>query len=244
MKLIKEKPAENWMQAFPLGNKEMTCRVYGIPGKERIDLAEKKYLKLRDEKISRGKAAVGHLEISCEGETEIKSYQRTLDLTEGMIESSWLAENDETKCRAFVPKSHKIMVYEMTRQENNLNLHIAYVPEDKKSYINYNSGGVFFTSSLKGHILCGKAALSSNGFPRADESGIFIKNASKVTLFILLDTAEVEKKSTNEQAMLQLQMQMNRNLVNLESHQIEELAKGPKGNMQLYRRIEKRESKK
>lgn len=244
MKLIQNQPADTWMQAFYLGSGKMQGRIYGRTDKERIDLSEQTFLELRDGRTSRGKAIAGHLEITPENGGESSEYQRILDLHTGMITSSWKSCNGVVGVRAFAPKSHKIMVYEISCENNDLNLHIAYLPERKEDYINYNNGGIFFTSDLKDQILCGKAALSTNGFPKADESGITVKNASRVTLLIMLDTAAVEKEEQRNQVMLNLQMQMNRSLVNLESRTIDELAKEPKGNMQKYRRMERRQMRK
>lgn len=241
MKIIQKQPADNWRDAAPLGNEEMLCRVYGKIKEERIDLYDKKYLKERDGKTSRGKASVGHLEIALGEGNEAADYQRILDLETGIAETSWSDQKGITKIIAFVPKDYKIMVYEITRPENDLNLRISYIPQSEQDYINYNTGGLFFTSSLKKRILCGKAAVSTNGYPTADEAGIRIKNASKVTLFIMLDTAEFNKKVESQQVMLNMQMQMNRSLLSLESKSLQDLAKGPKGNMKIYRRMKRKQ---
>ena len=89
MKLIQNQPAASWTQAFPVGNREMVCRVYGRPGEERIDLAEKRFLALRDGKISRGKTSVGHLLIHNCGEEQTEEYRRELDLKAGTALAQW-----------------------------------------------------------------------------------------------------------------------------------------------------------
>lgn len=241
MKLIQNQPAASWTQAFPVGNREMVCRVYGRTGEERIDLAEKRFLALRDGKVSRGKSIVGHLLIQNFGEEQTDEYRRELDLQAGTALARWRSGGSLTESAAFVPGAYKIMVYEITRPTNDLNVRLTYVPENQEDYINYNIGGLFFTSSISGHILCGKAALYTNGFPRADQEGIFVKNASRVALYIMLDMGEDRGEGAN--GMLDLQMAMNRTLVNMESHSLNELRKGPMGNMAAYRKMAKRLAK-
>lgn len=241
MKIIQKQPADNWREAFPFGNEEMLCRVYGHTKEERIDLYDTKYLKERDGKISRGKTTIGQIKIAFGEENDVTNYQRGLDLDMGIGETTWGDPKGQTKITTFVPKDYKIMVCEITRPENDLNLRISYIPQSKQDYINGNTGGLFFTSSLKKRILCGKAAVATNGIPAVDEAGVQIKNASKVTIFIMLDTAEFKRKAESQQAMLNLQMQMNRSLVSLESKSLQELAKGPKGNMKMYRRMKKKQ---
>ena len=238
MKLIQNQPASSWAQAFPVGNQEMACRVYGGPGEERIDLAEKRFLALRDGKVSRGKACVGRLLIKNCSDEETEEYRRELDLQAGTVSAQWRDGQGLTKAAAFMPRAYKIMVYEITRPSNDLNVRITYVPENQEDYIYYNIGGLFFTSSLSGHILCGKAALYTNGFPKADEEGIFIKNASRVALYIMLDMGEDSGEGIK--AMLDLQMAMNRILVNMESRSLNELREGPMGNMKVYQKMAKR----
>ena len=204
-------------------------------------MAEKRFLALRDGKVSRGKSIVGHLLIQNFGEEQTDEYRRELDLQAGIALAQWRSGGSLTESAAFVPGAYKIMVYEITRPTNDLNIRLTYVPENQGDYINYNIGGLFFTSSISGHILCGKAALYTNGFPKADQEGIFVKNASRVALYIMLDMGEDRGEGAN--GMLDLQMAMNRTLVNMESHSLNELRKGPMGNMAAYRKIAKRLAK-
>ena len=49
-----------------------------------------------------------------------------------------------------------------------------------------------------------------------------------------------EDRGEGPKGMLDLQMAMNRTLVNMESHSLNELRKGPMGNMAAYRKMAKR----
>lgn len=242
MKLIQSIPADNWTQAFRLGNGDMGIQVYGRTGQEQIGLLEKNFLKQRDQRAGKGKAVVGHLQIET-GQEEIENYSRSLDLARGTAHASWEWKGERTSVMAFVPKAYQVAVYEITRPINDMNVKISYLPQCASDYVCYQMGGLFFTSSLEHHILCGKAALYTNGFPKADEQGLSIKKASRVALYIMLDETGFGEKEEETRAMLDLQMGMNRHLVQMESHSLEELRKGPMGNLSVYRKMQNRLSK-
>jgi len=184
--------AKTWREAVPIRKGEMNSRIYGNWPCERIDLSHRTFIKLRDGKYSRGKRIVGHLEI------ESKQEERP-------------------KCRVYAVKEEPILVYEIESKVNPLQLCLSYRAENKADYKNYNIGGLFFTSEQENCILCGKIAVQTNGFTKADTQGITVKNATKVNLYIMMDMTVVIKASQKDQAMLDLQMQMNRKLVRFES---------------------------
>ena len=239
MILIQNAPAENWSQAFMLGNGDVGFGIYADQKAERISLLERKFLKRRDKKISRGRAVIGHLRIETE-QDEVQDYQRRLDLDQGTVSAAWEWKEKSTNMISFVPKSYKILVYELTRPVNDMNLKISYEPQNPEDYVNYNMGGVFFTSVSGTNLICGKAALYTNGFPKADELGLYIKNASRVALYIMVDMTEFNEPDEEQRVMLDLQMRMNKQLVQMESHPLADFEKGPKAGMASLRKMKKR----
>lgn len=218
MKIIEKKqPAVNWQEAFSLKGKGMNCRIYGDPRKDRIDIGERDFIKKRDGKFSRGKRTNGHIEIAIEPTGEIASYVRSFDPEAKEVSAAWTEAAEKTAICAYMAPDHKILVYEIMREKNDLNVSLSYTPEGTTDHVNYNNGGLFFTQDAKRWVLCGKAAINTNGFAKAEENGVTIKNASRVTLHIMLDAVEAESEAGRGAAMLELQMQMNRKLVSFES---------------------------
>ncbi len=195
------KPAGNRRGAWLVQEKNFGARAFCIPTQDRLDLEEDRF----------GIAGRIRIETGFSLE-EITDYQRTFDEKTGIVRSSFLVNGKAVRILTFASKKENLIVYEIETDSNGLNLHITFEPEKKNTYLNYNLGGLYFESQKRQSLLIGKAELKCDGFPKADEQGILIKNAMRAGFRICLKQEERKKGTRPSAQTMDMQMAMNRYL--------------------------------
>lgn len=156
---------------------------------------------------------------------QAEDYQRSLDLERGVAVSGWNFRGKKIATRAFASHVHKVIYYEITAEDRILNLRLRFESPREGEYKNYNIGCLYFECDARetmhsdgttGTLLIGKAAIHTDGFPKAAEDALEIRQASRLGLYILMDTdfgCEYEDRLSQ---IHQMQMRMNRHLVAIE----------------------------
>lgn len=180
------------------------------------------------------------IETGLEGD-KTENYSRSLDLETGVASSEWMYEGNQVKTRSFASHVHKLMYYEISTEEKILQLKLKFSSPREKDYINYNIGGLYFecdaletmhSDGTTGVTLIGKAAIHTDGFPKAEEDSLVIQNASRLSVYILMATDFADKYASGFGKMVYpdrmekihaMQMEMNRYFVRVEELPVEKL---------------------
>ena len=178
---------------------------------------------------------VGHLEIGFGHRAEdVSDYERELDLETGIVSVSYKSGEDHFARRAFATNVRRLMVYEVTGQKKEMELTLRFISEREGEYVRYHDGGVFFicdahekmhSDGSTGTLLLGKAAMVTDGYPEIGEDGITIRKASRLLLYILMNTDFDMEDMDREAKVREIQMQMNRWLISAESMDLDRLLK-------------------
>lgn len=176
---------------------------------------------------------VGHLEIGFDHtQKDVSGYTRELDLETGIVTVSYDAGEDHIVRRAFASHERRLMAYEVKGTQKDMELTLKFVSEREGEYVRYHEGGVFFicdaheklhSDGTTGVLLLGKAAMVTDGFPEIREDGITIKKASRLLLYILMNTDFDMEEMDRDAKIREIQMQMNRWLIKAESMPFERL---------------------
>lgn len=233
-------------EAFIIGNGNLGARHYGGTITDKIELSENTFADNRkngnhngyNNRLPVGKIQICHQEYT---ETEdISDYKRSLDLESGIAAAEYKINGIAVHTQAFVSHPHKMLVYEMTSENKNLNLRISFEKSRGTDSVRYHIGGIFFVCQAIEHmqsdsapatLLLGKVSLYTDGFPQAHEDGLMVRNASRVALYITSITDFKEPRLEKEAQILQLQMKMNRSFVKVEEHTFEQILEAHKTDM-------------
>lgn len=147
---------------------------------------------------------------------KVEDYQRFLDEETGILHVTFQAQGHPVKILAFASASEELIYYEITADTTCLNLTVSFEPEEPEAYRNYNLGGFYFEEKKSGRLLIGKGELKCDGFPKADESGIHIKNASRAAFRIFLKSERRKKGISPSSQAMEMQMDMNRYLAKMD----------------------------
>jgi hypothetical protein len=195
------KPAGNRRGAWLVQEKNFGARSFCIPTQDRLDLEEDLF------------GIAGRMRIKTGfSPEEITNYQRTFEEKTGIVRASFQVNGKEVRILTFASKKEDLLVYEIETDLNELNLQITFEPERENTYVNYNLGGLYFETQNRRSLLIGKAELKCDGFPKADESGIWIKNAMRAGFRICVRQEERKKKIQPSVQAMEMQMIMNRYL--------------------------------
>ena len=132
--------------------------------------------------------------------------------TKKILYTEFAYKETPVKILAFASKKENLLYYEITAESTCLNLTAKVKPAEEKAYRNYNLGGFYFEEERKGTFLIGKGELKADGFPKADEKGLHIKNASRVAFRIHLASSRRKASATPLCQAMEMQMSMNRYL--------------------------------
>lgn len=178
---------------------------------------------------------IGHLEIGFGHRAEdVSDYERELDLETGIVSVSYKSGEDHFARRAFATNVRRLMVYEVTGPKKEMELTLRFISEREGEYVRYHDGGVFFicdahekmhSDGSTGTLLLGKAAMVTDGYPEIGEDGITIRKASRLLLYILMNTDFDMEDMDREAKVREIQMQMNRWLISAESMDLDRLLK-------------------
>lgn len=179
--------------------------------------------------------------------SETSGYERSLDLENGIASSRYMQNGEQVSRQAFASHPHNVIVYEAVCDKNDMNLCISFQSLRDGEYVKYHIGGIFFvceahetmhSDGTTGTLLCGKVSIHTDGFPEAKEDGVYIKRASRVSLYITAITDFKEEVLEKEKQVLQLQMKMNRTFVKVDELAVEEILEAHRQDMQaLYSRV-------
>ena len=195
------KPAGNRKGAWLVQEKEFGARYFGTVPEDRLDLEEDTY------------GLAGRMKLMYDfSPEEITGYVRTLDEKTGMIHTSYQWQGHQIETMVFASVKENLVFFEISADELCLNLTAAFQPELKNAYLNYNMGGFYFETKKRKALLIGKGELKTDGFPKADENGIHIKNASKVAFRIFMKSESPRKGTKTMVQATEMQMAMNRYL--------------------------------
>ena len=176
----------------------------------------KDYGSLPTEKISLKETAFGwaaDLKICLDLDPEqVSGYQRYVDEDSEILYTEFVYKETPVKILAFASQKEKLFYYEITAETTCLNLTAKVEPSEKQAYRNYNLGGFYFEEEKKGVFLIGKGELKADGFPKADEKGLHIKNASRAAFRIHLASGRRKASVTPLRQAMEMQMSMNRYL--------------------------------
>lgn len=202
---------------------------------------------------------VGYLEIETGlSEGEAKNYARALNLETGVVTSEWENCGQRIQTRAFASHVHRMLCYEMKTEKKVFQFQVKFHSprgEEYGEYIRYNSDSIYFECKARetmhsdgttGTFLAGKAVVLSDGQPNVTQEGLHLRNASKLTIFVLMETdfkeirdgaavfteADYLKKGT------QLQCLINRRLSAFEETEVDEiLAEHEKDMTEMFERV-------
>lgn len=195
------KMAGNRKGAWLVQEKECGARHFGGTCMDRLDLEENAY------------GFAGRLKISTGFQKEdISDYQRTFDEEKGIVCCSFKWQGHPVEILTFASCKEELMYYEISTDINCLQLDIAFQPEQKTAYCNHNLGGFYFEAKNRKALLIGKGELKADGFPKADENGIHIKNAARVAFRIYMKSEAPQKGVKPMIQAVKMQMAMNRYL--------------------------------
>jgi len=193
--------AGNRKGAWLVQEKELSARHFGGTCVDRLDLEEAVYGFAGRMKVETGFA-----------ESDITDYQRTCDEESGMIRCTYQWQGHPVNVMTFVSRKENLIYYEIASDYNCLNLTVNFKPELKSAYCNHNMGGFYFETRNRKTLLIGKGELKADGFPKADEEGIHIKNASQVAFRIYMKSEAPQKGVKSSVQAVNMQMAMNRYL--------------------------------
>ena len=196
-----KKPAGNRRSAWLLKERGFGAEHFGGVDTDRLDLYEDGY----------GFAGRLCLETGISS-GEITDYQRNLDEDTGIVRVSYQWQGRPVEILAFASAAEDLLYYEMAADQCCLNVRVTFLPERRSAYRNYNLGGFYFETKKREALLIGKGELKADGFPKADETGITVKNASRVAFRIFLKSEKPEKQWKPLVQATQMQMAMNRYL--------------------------------
>ena len=211
-----KKPAGNKVSAWELKEEGRAVRYFGNLTEDRLDFLEA------------SADLVGTLRIRTEDTNKMaEAYIRKLDLETLIASAEGEVGGEKRSSMAFAAKDKDVFYYELRQETNSMNLRVEYKPRSKRTYLNYNIGGMYFEMPLRGRddYILGKCELCGDGFPKADEGGITIRNASRLALRIYLKHVPISGKDSRQAELLEHQMQMNRHLAKLDSISREGLIK-------------------
>lgn len=194
-------PARHRNGAWQSSNEMGSLRDYGTLPTEHISLKESTF----------GQAAELKIQLDLNPE-EITSYRRFMNETKKILYTEFVYKETPVKVLAFASKKEDLLYYEITAENTCLNLTAKVKPAEEKAYRNYNLGGFYFEEERKGTFLIGKGELKADGFPKADEKGLHIKNASRVAFRIHLASSRRKASVTPLCQAMDMQMSMNRYL--------------------------------
>ena len=194
-------PARHRNGAWQSSNEMGSIRDYGTLPTEHISLKESTFGQAAELKIQR--------DLNPE---EITSYRRFMNETKKILYTEFVYKETPVKILAFASKKEDLLYYEITAENTCLNLTAKVKPAEEKAYRNYNLGGCYFEEERKGTFLIGKGELKADGFPKADEKGLHIKNASRVAFRIHLASSRRKASVTPLCQAMDMQMSMNRYL--------------------------------
>ena len=195
------KAAGNRKGAWLIQEKDMAARHFGGCMEDRLDLEEAVYGFAGRMKVQTGFS-----------ESDITDYERTLDEESGVVRCSYQWQGHPVKVMAFVSRRENLIYYEIASDYNCLNLTVNFEPELESAYRNHNLGGFYFETKNRKTLLIGKGELKADGFPKADEEGIHIKNASQVAFRIYMKSEQPIKGTKTSVQAVNMQMAMNRYL--------------------------------
>lgn len=196
-----KKMAGNRKGAWLVQEKEMSARHFGGTSLDRLDLEEAAY-----GFAGKMKVQTGFLE------ADITDYERTFDEESGIVRCSYQWQGHPVNVMAFVSCKENLVYYEIASDYNCLNLTVNFEPELKSAYCNHNMGGFYFETKNRKTLLIGKGELKADGFPKADEEGIHIKNASQAAFRIYMKSEAPQKGVKTATQAVNMQMAMNRYL--------------------------------
>ena len=194
-------PARHRNGAWQSSNGMGSIRDYGSLPTEHISLKESTF----------GRAAELKIQLDLNPE-EITGYHRFVDERKKILYTEFVYKETPVKILAFASKQEALFYYEITAETTCLNLTAKIKPAEKAAYRNYNLGGFYFEEEKKGTFLIGKGELKADGFPKAEEKGLHIKNASRVAFRIHLSSKRRNASVTPLRQAMDMQMSMNRYL--------------------------------
>lgn len=195
-----KRPAGSQSGAWRTGNQKTVARHFGSVPVDRLYLGERSF------------GPVGKLKIYTDFFWDnIENYQRCLDEKTGILSVSFIWEGHPIEIMTFASGKEELLYYEISADCPCLNLRVVFEPTEK-AYRNYNLGGFYFETQKKRSVLIGKGELKADGFPKADEAGIHVKNASRVSFRIYLKSDRLLQGVKPSVRAMELQMAMNRYL--------------------------------
>ena len=196
-----KKMAGNRKGAWLVQGKGFGARHFGGIFEDRLDLEENLY------------GFAGRMKIQTGFEPEdVTDYQRTYDEETEILRCSFQWQGHPVEIMTFASKEEDLLYYEIASDSNCLNLTVAFSPEQKTAYRNHNLGGFYFEAKNRKALVIGKGELKADGFPRAEEDGIHIRNASRVGFRIHMRSETPEKRVKTMVQAVKMQMNMNRYL--------------------------------
>lgn len=197
----KKSPARNLEGAWRVKNQGSSLKHFGSLPVDRLCLYEKNF------------GLAGKLKIYTEfSMEEIENYQRFLDKETNILHVTFTASEHPIEILAFASASEQLLYYEIASDTPFLKLDAVFEPAEKEAYRNYNLGGFYFEEERSGNLLIGKGELKADGFPKADETGIHIRNASRAAFRIYLKSERRDKSQKALNQTMEMQMSMNRYL--------------------------------
>lgn len=172
------KPAMNRKGAWLTKNRGTAARHFGSVPVDRVYLEEQSF------------GLAGKLKIYTDFDWEsVENYRRSLDAENGILRVNFTWRGHAIEMTAFASVKEEVLYYEVAADTTCLNLNVVFEPSERQAYRNYNLGGFYFEEEKKRNLLIGKGELKADGFPKADENGIHVKNASRAALRIYLKSA-------------------------------------------------------
>ncbi|MDO5423349.1 MAG: glycoside hydrolase N-terminal domain-containing protein [Eubacteriales bacterium] len=138
-----------------------------------------------------------------------ENYERSLDIRKGVVEACWDYQGGKVRSRAFASHVHKVLYYEMSGEGVTFSFRMRFESPRDGEYVNYNIGGLYFECEAKesmhsdgttGTLLIGKAAVHTDGFPKAAGDGLEIRNASRVAVYVMMETDFEKEKGVGVKA--------------------------------------------
>ena len=195
------KTAGNRKGAWQVQEKECGASHFGGTCMDRLDLEENTF------------GFAGRLKIETGFQQEdISCYQRFYDEEKGIAYCSFQWQGHPIEIMTFASREEDLMYYEISTDMNCLNLNVSFKPELQSAYCNHNLGGFYFETKNRKALLIGKGELKADGFPKADEEGIHIKNATRVAFRIYMKSEAPQKGVKPMIQAVKMQMAMNRYL--------------------------------
>ncbi len=185
-------PANNWLEALPLGNGFLGAMVFGGTIQERIQFNESSLITGTTNKVGNYQP-FGNVIINF-NHLEVAGYQRTLLLNDAVQKISYSAGSNKINRTYFISNPDRVMVMKYT-SAGNAKISCRIMLSDAHSSKTIVSGSkLIFNGKLAENNMEYEAQLLlkiTGGNMIGDSAGIEVKNANDLTLYLVAGTSFV-----------------------------------------------------